>query len=448
MSLVRPVPAFIPPVVAVPAANAIVPFVPPVVSGAAAVGGLIAGAPPLVVIGGAVLAGALVGIALQQLWGWANSSRGIGTSVVDPPTEIPPATTAGLLYEAPAGYTVRIIDTRGFGHISFWGSTVSLWWQQEGWYDEANGVQAGYMWVATPSGSFQYRPLAGLMRLTGDMPPDPVEIAAVKAGEPDVALSPAVPQPNWFGEPLPLPPLLPQTLPEAEPLPERPRQVPPLTVPAIPGSRPAEPAPAGLPTPTTPRTQPPPATLPQAPVFPQPLPAGAPRPTGSPVRPDGSVAPAPEPPVTRTPPNVHVVNGTQIPANGPQATPQGIAQELGRIENKLARLIDPKSDRPGQQQDRLGWLRDNLGNITDFFLSTGGGGEYRISSPCVLDEEGQRIERVVEYEGSLQSLGVISNKIDALAALLQEHKDLKQPICRETPATGGQAVTVNFVQID
>ena len=153
-------------------------------------------------------------------------------------------------------------------------------------------------------------------------------------------------------------------------------------------------------------------------------------------------------PPAKTPTTVHVVNGTQIPANGPQPTPQGIAQELGRIESKLARLIDPKSDRPGQPPDRLHWLQENIANIIDFFLSINGGGEYRISSPCVLDEEGNRIESVVEYSGALQSFGVISNKIDALAQLLQEHKDLKQPICRETPATGGQAVTVNFVQID
>lgn len=92
-------------------------------------------------------------------------------------------------------------------------------------------------------------------------------------------------------------------------------------------------------------------------------------------------------------------------------------------------------------------MHDNIGNIVDFFLSINGGGEYRISSPCELDENGERIERVVAYDGGLQSLSVISNKIDALAALLQEHKDLKQPICKQTPAVG-QPVTVNFVQVD
>ena len=82
MSLVRPVPGFIPPVVGLPAANAIVPFVPPVVGGGAAVGGLIGGAPPLVVVGGAIVAGVLLGAAVEQLWGWANGRKERSTSIV------------------------------------------------------------------------------------------------------------------------------------------------------------------------------------------------------------------------------------------------------------------------------------------------------------------------------------------------------------------------------
>ena len=178
------------------------------------------------------------------------------------------------------------------------------------------------------------------------------------------------------------------------------------------------------------------------------MPTRTPSPTGTQTRPDGTLSPTPKTPVVKTPTDVHVIDGIPIPGNGPRPTPEGTAQELGRIERKLAQLIDPKKDAPGQSRDRLGWLHDNIGNIIDFFLSINDGGEYRISSPCELDENGDRIERVVTYDGNLQSLGVISNKIDALAELLQEHKDLKQPICRETPATGGQAVTVNFVQID
>jgi hypothetical protein len=231
---------------------------------------------------------------------------------------------------------------------------------------------------------------------------------------------------------------------EPEPL-EEPAKTPPVVIP-LPYAPPAAPEaePTQEPTPTRP-TRPvvaPPVTRP-APV----VPAAVPR-TTTPTTPAGGVQPTPQLPPTKTPTTVHVVNGSQIPANGPQATPQGIAQELGRIENKLARLLNPSPRGGPDLTDRLGLIWSAIQALAEIINSTGASGEYRLSSPCVVDDNGQRVERVVEFEGALTAFGVLQNRIDALAALLQEHKDLKQPICRETPATGGQAVTVNFVQID
>jgi hypothetical protein len=80
-----------------------------------------------------------------------------------------------------------------------------------------------------------------------------------------------------------------------------------------------------------------------------------------------------------------------------------------------------------------------------FFLQQGG--QYEISSPCELTEAGDRVPVVVPFSGALSSFGVLSNKMDAVAELLQAHKDLKQPICKQTPAIG-EPVTVQFVQID
>jgi hypothetical protein len=441
-------PAFVPPVVAVPAANAIVPFV----AGTTAAGG---GAAVASAVAAPLLVGALAGIAVlgiaygvAQLWGALNQTG-------DPPPGYQPTSpneyVAGVA-RAPADVPGNLIlrwsspdlwpnnQGHGFPPTVVGLSVVRSFHENMPWPGTTGTAVVAYGFDA--SGVVIWTHAVGVGNAPGyalfDGPVQPV----LHLQSLQVFFSPA----GGEAYEVPIEPVgtATRTAPELEPLPE-PAKAPPVVVP-LPYAPPATPEaePVREPTPARP-TRPvvaPPVTRP-APV----TPAAVPR-TTTPTTPSGQVQPTPQLPPVKTPTTVHVVNGTQIPANGPQATPQGIAQELGRIENKLGRLLSPKSDQPGQQQDRLGWLHDNIGNIIDFFLSINAGGEYRISSPCVLDEEGQRIERVVEYEGSLQSLGVISNKIDALAALLQEHKDLKQPICRETPATGGQSVTVNFVQID
>ena len=448
MPLVGLPPAFVPPVVAVPAANAIVPFV----AGAGAAGG---GAAVASTVAAPLLVGALAGVAVlgiaygvAQIWGALNSTADLPPGYVEPSAT---ASTVGwvekpqgsvgqlsLIWSSPAvaptertitapSTVERITVVRNYFSDMPWpGGT--------GWSHVALGFDAAgnQMWSET----FKVFEPVGYALFDGPGP-NPLRLTGIRyfntpAGEPAVELQPGT---SLVRQSV-------TTLPLVEPVPAK---APPVTVP-LPYAPPAAPEPEPL-------TQPAPAR-PARPVVAPPVtrpapvtPAATPR-TTTPTTPAGQVQPASQVPPTKTPTTVHVVNGTQIPANGPQPTPQGIAQELGRIESKLARLIDPKSDRPGQPPDRLHWLQENIANIIDFFLSINGGGEYRISSPCVLDEEGNRIESVVEYSGALQSFGVISNKIDALAQLLQEHKDLKQPICRETPATGGQAVTVNFVQVD
>jgi hypothetical protein len=156
--------------------------------------------------------------------------------------------------------------------------------------------------------------------------------------------------------------------------------------------------------------------------------------------------PLPLPLPRLTPTDSHVINGTEVPANGPAPTLTGIAQELGRLERKSAQLLDPGRAPTGPNLDRLGQLGDGLGSLLEalFFLTQGG--EYGLSSPCELNEAGERVPVVVPFSGALNSFGVLSNKIDALAELLQASKDLKQPICKQTPAIG-EPVTVNFEQV-
>lgn len=441
-------PAFVPPVVAVPAANSIVPFIAPAAASAAVAVGTVATAPLWLQLAVGAVAVGVTAAAVSQIWG--TLARAFNAPpAYQPTTET--AYTAGTVRPAGGGtgiftvywespdlhpnanyYTPNIqlaglTVVRQFYEGMPWPGTTGTAVIVKGWdaagvlvwdYALLVGMAPGYaLWdgptvpnLRLQSLRFFFNDGSGLVE---------VDLAPVESAAPGRVLEPDV-----LPEPAKAPPVV-VPLPYSPPVPAG----DPLTEPAVEPSRQPRPVVA------------PPVTVP--------LPTGQPAPGGARgTTPSGQVEPAPLPPPRVTPRTVHVINGTEIPGNGPQATPQGIAQELGRIENKLGRMLSPKSDEQGQAMDRLGWLRDNIGNILDFFLSIRDGGEYTLSSPCEVDENGQPIVRTVEYSGALQSLGVISNKIDALALLLQEHKSAKQPICRQTPATGGQPVQVQFVQID
>lgn len=254
-------------------------------------------------------------------------------------------------------------------------------------------------------------------------------------------------QPFSIGsEPLPLPDGYQAPTPEVAPVPL------PVRVPTIPqpDTMPVPlPEPETLPQPSplvpiTPGPAAPPATAPQVPRRTVPLPFPGATPTQ-----DGAVVPQRPAPVPTTPPDAHfpVPGAPPVTGNGPRPTPEGIAQELGRLEQKLARLSDPGPEGPGDGSDRLQLISDLIGRLIEFATSMTAGGGYSLSSPCELDENGNRIVSTVNYAGATNSIGVLSNKIDALAGVLQVHKDLKQPNCKQAPAVG-QPVTVNFVQVD
>ena len=217
----------------------------------------------------------------------------------------------------------------------------------------------------------------------------------------------------------------------------------PLPLPLVPGT-PREPLPEPSPTPATPGPAAPPAVQPRLPQRTLP-----PRIPGADATRDGVIQPQAPAPIAVTPGDAHfpVPGGAPVLGNGPQPKPETIAQELGRLEQKLARLSDPGPGGPGDGSDRLQLLSDLIGRLIEFATSMTSGGGYSLSSPCELDENGERIVSTVEYPGATNSLGVLGNKIDALAGVLQVHKNLKQPNCKQ-PAAVGQPVTVNFVQVD
>lgn len=232
-------------------------------------------------------------------------------------------------------------------------------------------------------------------------------------------------------EPIPKPKPQPQPKPEPQPEPER----KPLPV-VIPG--PGKPAPPKDPT-TVPSPEQP-KVVPS--VFPSPV-------KTTPTQPDGTPSPVTAAKPTTTPTDAHVVDNKVIPANGPQPSLDGIAKEVGRIESKMASVM-----KSAPLKDPLEWdeiiailrlLKDLFDGITDDEPQSA----YQISSPCELDDQEQRIVFASTIAASTDKFGAIINRINAVADLLQHSKNLKQPLCpgQRFPVSG-QAVTVNFTQID
>lgn len=188
-----------------------------------------------------------------------------------------------------------------------------------------------------------------------------------------------------------------------------------------------------------PSTTPGPATVPAPARNPQTIPST------NPARPnvefDVAAKPLPQvaPAVKPTSPTSHQVGPITIPAKSPQPTLQGIAEEVGRIEQKLEIVLNP-----GNQSPDVSWMAD-LAKLVELLLSITAAGTYELSSPCELNADGSRVVIEAPYGGSIDRIGVIHNKIDALAQLMQHGKDLKQPAC--IPPIPRSTVTVTAYEV-
>ena len=245
---------------------------------------------------------------------------------------------------------------------------------------------------------------------------------------PDIPAVPPVPDPaaqNPYLDPENLPPLFPVATPKPAPI----RQ--PLHAPA--------PADAGPVTEEAPQSTGPvrqltrqvgllprvaPALLPRiAPMPARPIPQYLPEtsPQGLP-----QLAPAPEP--LATPTGQRQYGPRTVPSQGVRPDLQGIAEEVGRIEFKLAMV--------------LGGI-DQMGP-PDLPPYTYGPGAYTLEPVCETDSQGVPAPaREASWPGGSGELAQLGAKMDALAELLQHHKELKQPICRGARPIG-QPVTVTF----
>ena len=265
-------------------------------------------------------------------------------------------------------------------------------------------------------GSWEFQSSAPDARPVGSLPLIPLPEARVPSGLFDL------PAPT----PLPLP--LPKTDPLPRPLPE----VEPLTQPA----------------PALPRAVPGVGTLPRLPAYPSSSRPAAPALPGQQVQ-DGALVPQKPADLVKTPvqtvipwPGAEPVGG---PGQSPQPTLTGIAQEVGRIERKVDQIMRPRQLAPGQEP--IDW-REILEDVWEWLNRVEEGGAYELRGVCETDANGEPLETVIEHPwppGIGESVSVVG-RLDAIAAMLQTHKELRQPICRG-PKAQGEPVTVQFEEM-
>lgn len=248
-------------------------------------------------------------------------------------------------------------------------------------------------------------------------------------------------------------------VPEPIPLPTYPVQ--PQTLPVVPDA-PVLPDPEVVPEPGRPLAPNPTITVPVPRPFAPPwvTPGGGsqsnpsifPGPTGQPTRPtlpDSTVQPTQPGPVTQTQPGsivpwpgAPVIPGTGV---GPRPDLTSIAQEVGRIERKIDLMNTPGSGQNGFEN--LAELLGLLAQIWELLSAQASGTTFTLDSPCEVDDEGVKLPPIeVEAPGGLTYFEALTNRMDALAELIQVHKNLKQPGCKHRLA--GEIVTVNFEQIE
>lgn len=267
---------------------------------------------------------------------------------------------------------------------------------------------------------------------------------------------PAPPQPVPTPKPTPTPRTVPAPDPEPDPLtpepdpdPFVPRPVhPPLPVPGVPtvpeptpdpNIFPA-PGPSPLPLPVPrPNPSPDPGTTPGPNPVPQPVPTPitpgtpGPGPITTPITPEDPTAvdpetglvPQPDPQPVPTPPGSHfpVSGGPAVTPGGARSDLSAIAAEVGRIEQKTARL---QNGQGGPDLSDWLWL---LPLLQDFFEGDIPGTTYDLQGVCesVAPDQEQPIARFPVEPA--KNLGAIINRLDVMQDIFQQHLAWRTPTC-------------------
>jgi hypothetical protein len=172
-----------------------------------------------------------------------------------------------------------------------------------------------------------------------------------------------------------------------------------------------------------------------------PLPA-RPIPTLQPqITPAGQTLPAPAPAPTTTPTDQRQYGSQTITSIGVRPDVVAIAEEVGRMEQKLGRLLMSQDPSPDWLDSVAGQLINRLlSELIDALVVDVPATVYDFEAPCDVDENGDPVvlEQVIaaaDYQPAIVA------RLDAIAAAMGILKGWKQPMCRVNPPQSNVTVT-------
>jgi hypothetical protein len=119
-----------------------------------------------------------------------------------------------------------------------------------------------------------------------------------------------------------------------------------------------------------------------------------------------------------------------------------MAAELGRLERKGEMTLERLQD-----LSALSGLAELLPDLLEFLGTLDAGTTYSIQPPCGTKANGDPLDPVeVIVPPTVGPENALIARLDALAMLIDEHKSIRQPICKGKPA--GAPVTVTGVEVE
>ena len=130
-----------------------------------------------------------------------------------------------------------------------------------------------------------------------------------------------------------------------------------------------------------------------------------------------------------------------VTAQGVRPDVASIAEEVGRIEQKVGQLLAGMDNTPDWLDALSGQLLSQLlQGLLDALIVDVPATTYELIAPCDKDENGDPVEWSAEIEAADYQPAMVA-RLDAIAEALGVLKGWKQPICRATPPRSNVTVT-------
>jgi hypothetical protein len=159
------------------------------------------------------------------------------------------------------------------------------------------------------------------------------------------------------------------------------------------------------------------------------------------ITPAGQTQPAPAPAPATTPTDLRKYGTQTITSIGVRPDLASIAAEVGRIEQKTARMLQDMDKTPDWFEPLLGPLLNQLkDSILDALVVDVPATVYDFEAPCDKDAEGDPLVHQAEIEAADYQPAIVA-RLDAIAEAMAVLKGWKTPTCRTSSPRSNVTVT-------